>query len=204
MDYVGLCPRSVRCVYRLTNLTANLVIISEKRGLFIGMIVSNRKKWGKILSKRKKIGNFVANLQKITNTNKDIMSEIDKDLVFSEGVKAGKRIYYFDVKQSRNGDKYIAITESKKINEGTIDNPRFTFQKHKLFLYKEDYEKFVDALNRTLEVAKGNISPEEAAQAKADYMAEHVEEAVAEEPADDEQEEKAEKKSFLDKVKDIF
>jgi hypothetical protein len=85
-----------------------------------------------------------------------IMGETDKDLVFSESVKAGKRIYYFDVKQSRNGDRYIAITESKKINEGTFENPRFVFEKHKLFLYKEDYEKFVDALTRTLEIAKGN------------------------------------------------
>lgn len=69
------------------------------------------------------------------------MGDTDKDLVYSESIKAGKRIYYFDVKQSRNGDRYIAITESKKINEGTMDNPRFVFEKHKLFLYKEDYEK---------------------------------------------------------------
>lgn len=134
------------------------------------------------------------------------MSEIDKDLVYSEGVKAGKRIYYFDVKQSRNGDKYIAITESKKINEGTMENPHFTFQKHKLFLYKEDYEKFMDALSRTLDVAKGNITAEEAAQAKPEVESvqsdnEPVAEAVV--PAD-EADEKPEKKSFLDKVKDIF
>ena len=96
------------------------------------------------------------------------MGETDKDLIFSEGVKAGKRIYYFDVKQSRNGDRYIAITESKKINEGTPENPRFVFQKHKLFLYKEDYEKFMDALNRTLDVAKGNVSVEQALQDKAE------------------------------------
>ncbi|MCQ2214254.1 MAG: PUR family DNA/RNA-binding protein [Bacteroidaceae bacterium] len=88
------------------------------------------------------------------------MNDLDRDLVFSESVKAGKRIYYFDVKQSRNGDRYIAITESKKINEGTIDNPRFSFEKHKLFLYKEDYEKFVGALVKTLEVAKTGIIPE--------------------------------------------
>lgn len=42
------------------------------------------------------------------------MNESGKELIFSENVKAGKRIYYFDVRQSRNGDKYIAITESKK------------------------------------------------------------------------------------------
>ena len=131
------------------------------------------------------------------------MGEIDKDLIYSEGVKAGKRIYYFDVKQSRNGDKYIAITESKKINEGTPEDPHFTFQKHKLFLYKEDYEKFVDALNRTLGVAKGEIPVADAAQASASAEAtdvQEVETASSVEEADD----KLEKKSFLDKVKDIF
>lgn len=130
------------------------------------------------------------------------MGETDKDLVFSESVKAGKRIYYFDVKQSRNGDRYIAITESKKINEGTFENPRFVFEKHKLFLYKEDYEKFVEALTKTLEIAKGNApavqAPAEAAPVEnaVEEAAVSVEEVTAEE--------KAEKKSFLDKVKDIF
>ncbi len=136
------------------------------------------------------------------------MGEIDKDLVYSEGIKAGKRIYYFDVKQSRNGDKYIAITESKKINEGTPEDPRFTFQKHKLFLYKEDYEKFVDALNRTLGVAKGEISIADAAQASAAAEAARTgydaAAADASAPTDDAAGDKQEKKSFLDKVKDIF
>ena len=141
------------------------------------------------------------------------MGDTDKDLVYSESIKAGKRIYYFDVKQSRNGDRYIAITESKKINEGTVDNPRFVFEKHKLFLYKEDYEKFVDALMKTLDVAKGNApaaapvleeapaageAPEEVPAAQETAPA--VEAAPAETPA----EEPVEKKSFLDKVKDIF
>jgi hypothetical protein len=147
------------------------------------------------------------------------MIEADKDLIFSESVKAGKRIYYFDVKQSRNGDKYIAITESKKINEGTFENPRFVFEKHKLFLYKEDYEKFVNALKRTLDVAQDKITADEA---KAAIVAEYetveapaaapVAAPVQEEPAAETapaaaasaEEEKTEKKSFLDKVKDIF
>lgn len=135
------------------------------------------------------------------------MGETDKDLIFSEGVKAGKRIYYFDVKQSRNGDRYIAITESKKINEGTPENPRFVFQKHKLFLYKEDYEKFMDALNRTLDVAKGNVSVEQALQDKAEIEEAEAPlqaEVAAEDNAADEADDKPEKKSFLDKVKDIF
>ncbi len=93
-----------------------------------------------------------------------MMNETDKDLLFSESVKAGKRIYYFDVKQSRNGDKYVAITESKKIVDNSTENPRFSFEKHKLFLYKEDYEKFMDALMKVIDVAKGNLSVEEAAR----------------------------------------
>lgn len=147
------------------------------------------------------------------------MNETDKDLVYSENVKAGKRIYYFDVKQSRNGDKYIAITESKKINEGTFENPHFVYEKHKLFLYKEDYDKFVDALAKTLKVAKGEMSVEEAEAEKAQYLnaiaeakaaaAESAQtEVPTEEPAAaaeaEEQPDKSEKKSFLDKVKDIF
>jgi hypothetical protein len=85
-----------------------------------------------------------------------------KDLLFSESVKAGKRIYYFDVKQSRNGDKYIAITESKKIVDNSTEVPRFSFEKHKLFLYKEDYEKFMNALTKVVGIAKGDLSVEEA------------------------------------------
>ena len=126
------------------------------------------------------------------------MGESERELVHSESVKAGKRIYYFDVKQSRNGDRYISITESKKINEGTLDIPHFVFEKHKLFLYKEDYEKFVDALTRALDIAKGDAPAEAPAYAEAPAAVE------AAAPAVESAEETPEKKSFLDKVKDIF
>ena len=132
------------------------------------------------------------------------MGESEKELVYSESVKAGKRIYYFDVKQSRNGDRYIAITESKKINEGTMENPRFVFEKHKLFLYKEDYEKFVDALTRTLDVAKGNAPAVAPVATSNESTASAAEDEAAPAPVAEEADEKAEKKSFLDKVKDIF
>lgn len=135
------------------------------------------------------------------------MNETDKDLIFSESVKAGKRIYYFDVKQSRNGDRYVAITESKKINEGTFENPRFVFEKHKLFLYKEDYEKFVETLLKTVEAAKSGVAPAPSADAaEAPAAQETVADAQPVEvaPQADAPAEKPEKKSFLDKVKDIF
>lgn len=83
------------------------------------------------------------------------MNNSEKDFVFSESVKAGKRIYYFDVKQSRNGEKYISITESKKIVEEGAEFPRVIFEKHKIFLYKEDYDKFTEALMKALAIAKG-------------------------------------------------
>ncbi len=91
------------------------------------------------------------------------MAENERDIVFSEAVKAGKRIYYFDVKETRNGEKFLTITESKKIVEGgDTANPQFTFQKHKIFLYKEDYDKFIEALNKTVDIAKGAPIPEPA------------------------------------------
>ena len=96
-----------------------------------------------------------------------MMNDADKDLLYSETVKAGKRIYYFDVKQSRNGDRYVAITESKRIADGPTDNPHVTFEKHKLFLYKEDYDKFVAALNKVIDVASSdNIRQQEKPQAE--------------------------------------
>lgn len=63
-----------------------------------------------------------------------------KEEVFSRRVRAGKRTYFFDVKATKSEkDFYITITESKKISEEE-------FKKHKIFLYKEDFEKFADAL----------------------------------------------------------
>ena len=92
---------------------------------------------------------FIINPQK----TQQMMIQTDKELVFSESVKAGKRIYYFDVKQSRNGDRYIAITESKKVVSGDEDNPQVSYEKHKLFLYKEDFDKFISALRNAIDIA---------------------------------------------------
>lgn len=81
------------------------------------------------------------------------MNESEKDVLFTRSVKAGRRIYYFDVKESRNGDKYISITESKKIVDSPDEHPHF--EKHKLFLYKEDFDKFTNALDAVVSVASG-------------------------------------------------
>ncbi len=72
--------------------------------------------------------------------------------VYSKPVRAGKRTYFFDVKSTKgNKDFYLTITESKRRNnpDGT-----FTYDKHKIFLYKEDFEKFQEGLSEALEYIK--------------------------------------------------
>lgn len=74
----------------------------------------------------------------------------DREEVFSKRVRAGKRTYFFDVKATRANDYYITVTESKKrLEDGS-------FIKHKIFLYKEDFEKFVEGLQETMEYVKAN------------------------------------------------
>ena len=63
--------------------------------------------------------------------------------IYSKSVRAGKRTYFFDVKSTRSGDHYLTITESKKKFD---QEGNFHFEKHKIFLYKEDFDKFKDGL----------------------------------------------------------
>jgi len=81
-----------------------------------------------------------------------------KDEIFSKRVRAGKRTYFFDVKATKSEkDFYITITESKKVGETE-------FQKHKIFLYKEDFEKFADALAEAVDFVHDELAknPDEA------------------------------------------
>lgn len=85
----------------------------------------------------------------------------DKDIVYSKAIKAGKRIYYIDVKKSRKDDMFLAITESKKIVIGEGENSKVNFEKHKIFLYKEDFEKFLNELQQAIgyvESVQGNFN----------------------------------------------
>lgn len=75
----------------------------------------------------------------------------DREIVFSRTIKAGKRIYYVDVKRNRKDELYLALTESKKIVSGNdADNQTISFEKHKIFLYKEDFEKFQNGVNEAI------------------------------------------------------
>ena len=76
--------------------------------------------------------------------------ERDKDIVFSKSVKAGKRIYYVDVKKNRKGELFIALTESKKVISGDTESPSINFEKHKIFLYQEDFEHFMSGLEEAV------------------------------------------------------
>lgn len=78
------------------------------------------------------------------------MNENEKEIVFSQAIKAGKRIYYIDVKKNRKEEMYLSITESKKIVSGEGENANISFEKHKIFLYREDFAKFANSLNEAI------------------------------------------------------
>ena len=78
--------------------------------------------------------------------NHNPQRNVEKDILFSRSIKAGKRIYYVDVKQNSRGDMYLSLTESKKIVSGDADMPQFNFEKHKILVYPEDFEKFTNGL----------------------------------------------------------
>ena len=78
-------------------------------------------------------------------------AEGDKEIVFSKAIKAGKRIYYLDVKKNRKDEMFLAITESKKIVSGEGDDSQVSFEKHKIFLYKEDFEKFTAGVQQAIQ-----------------------------------------------------
>ena len=80
-----------------------------------------------------------------------------KEELYSQAIPAGKRRYFFDVKETRGGDKFITITESRKL----FDNQRgdFYFEKNKMFLYKEDFDKFRQGLDNAFKFIETGIVP---------------------------------------------
>lgn len=85
------------------------------------------------------------------SANKPELDKREKEILFSRSVKAGKRIYYLDVKKTMKDETYLSITESKKIIQGEDEDAKITFEKHKIFLYREDLEKFMTALNEVVD-----------------------------------------------------
>lgn len=81
----------------------------------------------------------------------------EKAEIYSQRIRAGKRTYFFDVKSTRSNDYYLTITESKRKFKDEI----YSYEKHKIFLYKEDFAKFVEALQNTIDHVKSELLTED-------------------------------------------
>lgn len=106
-----------------------------------------------------------------------------REELFSRAVRAGKRTYFFDVKTTRGNDLYLTVTESKKRYDKD-GSGKFFYEKHKLFLYKEDFDKFLEGLNDSIAKidelrASGNFKEDEV------YESNYESETIAAEPASD-------------------
>jgi hypothetical protein len=97
-----------------------------------------------------------------------------KQGIFSKTIRAGKRTYFFDVKSTRKDEYYLTITESKR---KFLDNGNFRYEKHKLFLYPEDFEKFADSLEEIIQYIHEN-QPELKSEASEEVAKKETEEAT--------------------------
>lgn len=93
----------------------------------------------------------------------------DKEILYSKTIKAGTRIYYLDVKQNLRNEWFLAITESKK--NRSKDGSSVTFEKHKIFIYKEDFAKFTESLKDVIAYIEENSPPVEPRRERSDYPA---------------------------------
>lgn len=99
----------------------------------------------------------------------------EQEIVYSRSVKAGKRIYYLDVRKARNNDLYLSITESKRRQAEEGEAP--SFEKHKVFLYKEDFAHFTEGLQDVIAYVQSQLGDIEERQ---EYVPETKEEEVVE------------------------
>jgi hypothetical protein len=81
----------------------------------------------------------------------------ENQIVYSQRIRAGRRTYFIDVKPTRADDYYISITESKKCHRQ--DGEGFYYEKHKIFLYKEDFNKFAEGLQDVIQHIKQELMP---------------------------------------------
>lgn len=78
-------------------------------------------------------------------------------IVFSKVIKAGKRVYYLDVKQNRSGELFLTITESKRKTTEDDNDSQVQYEKHKIFLYQEDFENFMNGMQDAINfIREGN------------------------------------------------
>jgi hypothetical protein len=111
-----------------------------------------------------------AGINEVTN---GLEEKVNKEEIFTKVVRAGKRTYFFDVKATRKDDYYLTVTESKKRlgKEGKV-----FYEKHKIFLYKEDFEKFTEGLKDAVSYINSEQNGSTAYQTESDSNAETIEE----------------------------
>lgn len=106
------------------------------------------------------------------NNNRDFTRQ--KEELYSQSISAGKRKYFFDVKETRGGDKFIVIAESRKLFDNNTGN--FYYEKNKMFLYKEDFEKFQKGLSNAFHFIETGEIPEPVVSEQPEYYAPRNEE----------------------------
>ena len=129
--------------------------------------------------------------------NRRFEGKNEPEIVYSRSVKAGKRIYYLDVKKARNEDLYLCITESKRKQTGEAEPPQF--EKHKVFLYKEDFAHFTEGLNDVISFVQSQLGDIEERQEWTHET--DTTEAAAEKLAEDRHEDKSILGSILNRLK---
>ena len=75
-------------------------------------------------------------------------NDYNAEEIFSKALRAGRRTYFFDVRETKAGDYYLTITESKKFSN---DDGTFFYKKHKIYLYKEDFRDFKEILSEVMD-----------------------------------------------------
>ena len=124
--------------------------------------------------------------------NRKFEERKEPEIVYSRSVKAGKRIYYLDVRKARNEDLYLCITESKRRQAGEDEQP--SFEKHKLFLYKEDFARFTEGLKDVIGYVQEQLGDIEE---RPEWKPEPAEVAEASQAVEAEEKEESKKKGFF-------
>ena len=131
--------------------------------------------------------------------NRRFEGKSEPEIVYSRSVKAGKRIYYLDVKKARNEDLYLCITESKRKQTGEAEPPQF--EKHKVFLYKEDFAHFTEGLNDVIAFVQSQLGSIEERKEWTPEMESVVAENTTSEVADQKPEDKSILGNILNRLK---
>ena len=123
-------------------------------------------------------------------------NDYNAEEIFSKALRAGRRTYFFDVRETKAGDYYLTITESKKF---TNEDGTFFYKKHKIYLYKEDFSEFNSSLKETCEFIIENKGEEVISEKHdKDFELKKEKSEKTEAEKEEKEEEKEEEKDFAD------